>query len=169
VGRLPSASMPPRSSACCGFLIFALDATLPVFKSPANKHKSVLLTAEQLRYSFGSAISDYEKWAVPAPGRPLFEAAAASLSPHSQDKVDTDNLDRGPLLLTMGGKDHTVPESIPKSTLKRYRHSPAKSNLIRSKPGPLPDHRQRMARGSRGLCGLAERPRLVISGTPPPP
>ena len=114
----------------------SLHATLPVFKNPANKHKSVSLTAEQFRYSFGNAISEeesnqlHEKWAVPSPGRPLFEAAAANLSPHSPDKVDTDNPDRGPLLLTMGGKDRTVPESITKSTLKQYRHSPAKTNLV---------------------------------------
>ena len=42
----------------------------------------------------------------------------------------TDNPDRGPLLLTMAGKDHTVPEAITKSTLKQYRHSPAKTNLV---------------------------------------
>ena len=54
----------------------ALHATLPVFKNPANKHKSVSLTAEQFRYSFGNAISEeesdqlYQRWAVPSPGRP---------------------------------------------------------------------------------------------------
>jgi hypothetical protein len=30
----------------------------------------------------------------------------------------------------MGGKDHTVLEAITKSTLKQYRHSPAKTNLV---------------------------------------
>ena len=59
----------------------------------------------------------YERWTIPAPGRPLFEAAAANFSLHSPAKVDTDNQDRGPLLLIMGGKDHTVPEAITKSTL----------------------------------------------------
>lgn len=114
----------------------ALYGTLPVFKNPANKHKAVSLTAEQFRFSFGNAIPEeesnelYEKWAVPSPGRPLFEAATANLSPHSPAKVDTDNPDRGPLLLTMGGKDHTVPEAVTKSTLKQYRHSPAKTNLV---------------------------------------
>jgi pimeloyl-ACP methyl ester carboxylesterase len=114
----------------------SLHATLPVFKNPANKHKAVALTAKQFHSSFGNTLSEeesnqlYEKWAVPSPGRPLFEAAAASLSRHSPDKVDTDNPDRGPLLLTMGGKDHTVPEAITKSTLKQYRHSPAKTNLV---------------------------------------
>ena len=116
--------------------VSSLHATLSVFRNPANKHKSVSLTAEQFRYAFANAVSEeesnqlYEKWAVPSPARPLFEAAAANISRHSPAKVDTDNPERGPLLLTMGGKDHTVPESITKSTLKQYRHSSAKTNLV---------------------------------------
>jgi esterase/lipase len=35
----------------------------------------------------------------------------------------------GPLLLVMGGQDHTVPEAITKSTLKQYRHSDAVTEL----------------------------------------
>jgi pimeloyl-ACP methyl ester carboxylesterase len=113
----------------------ALRSTLPVFKNPANIHKAVSLTAEQFRYSFGNAISEtesgdlYERWSIPAPGRPLFEAATANFSLHSPDKVQTRNEDRGPLLLVMGGRDHTVPEAITKSTLKQYRHSDAVTDL----------------------------------------
>ncbi len=113
----------------------ALRSTLPVFRNPANIHKAVSLTAEQFRYSFGNAISEtesddlHERWAIPAPGRPLFEAAAANFSLHSPDKVQTRNEDRGPLLLVMGGQDHTVPEAITKSTLKQYRHSDAVTDL----------------------------------------
>src|SRR5262249_62107207 len=72
----------------------ALKATLAVFKIPANKHRSVSLTAEQFRFAFGSAISEeesadlYERWSIPAPGRPLYEAAAANFNPHSPAKVD---------------------------------------------------------------------------------
>ena len=90
------------------------------------------------------------------PGKPLFEAAAANFSLHSPAKVDTDNDDRGPLLLIMGGQDHTVPEAITKSTLKQYRalrrrHRPAR---VRG-PRPLADHRRRLAGGRRGLSGVA--------------
>jgi predicted esterase len=60
---------------------------------------------------------------------PLFQAATANFNPHAQTKVDTQNEDRGPLLLTMGGKDHTVPEAISKSTYKQYRHSGATTEL----------------------------------------
>ena len=114
----------------------ALKATLPVFKNPANKHRAVSLTAEQFRFAFGNAIpaeeSDelFEQWAIPAPGKPLFEAAAANFNPHSPAKVDTENQGRGPLLLIMGGKDHTVPEAVTKSTLKQYRHSEATTDIL---------------------------------------
>jgi pimeloyl-ACP methyl ester carboxylesterase len=113
----------------------ALHSTLPVFKNPANKHKAVSLTAEQFRYSFGNAVSEeesdalYERWAIPAPGKPLFEAAAANFSLHSPAKVNTANEGRGPLLLIMGGRDHTVPEAITKATVKQYRHSSAVTEL----------------------------------------
>ncbi len=113
----------------------ALHSTLPVFKNPANKHRAVSLTAEQFRYSFGNVISEeesnelYERWTIPAPGKPLFEAAAANFSLHSPAKVNTANEGRGPLLLVMGGQDHTVPEVITKATVKQYRHSSAITDL----------------------------------------
>jgi pimeloyl-ACP methyl ester carboxylesterase len=115
----------------------ALKATLPVFKNPANKNRSVSLTAEQFRFAFANAVSEkesqelYEHWAIPAPGRPLFEAASANFNPHSPAKVATDNENRGPLLLITGGKDHTVPESVTRSTLKQYRHSEAVTDIVK--------------------------------------
>ncbi|MCL3817946.1 alpha/beta hydrolase [Aeromicrobium wangtongii] len=115
--------------------VSALKATVPVFKNPANRNRAVSLTAAQFRFAFGNAIaateSDelFDRWAIPAPGKPLFEAAAANFNPHSAAKVATDNSHRGPLLLTLGGKDHTVPASVTRATLKQYRHSTAVTDL----------------------------------------
>jgi len=114
----------------------ALRSTLPVFKNPGNRHKAVSLTPEQFRFAFGNAIdpeeSDalFDRWSIPAPGKPLFEAAAANFNPHSPAKVDTDNQLRGPLLLVAGGVDNTVPESVTKATLKQYRHSDAVTDFL---------------------------------------
>ena len=113
----------------------SLRATLPVFKNPANIHRAVSLTAKEFHYSFGNALSEeesndlHERWAIPAPGKPLFEASVANFSLHSPDKVNTGNEGRGPLLLIMGKQDHTVPEAITKSTVKQYRHSSAVTDL----------------------------------------
>jgi pimeloyl-ACP methyl ester carboxylesterase len=114
----------------------ALHSTQPVFKNPENLHRAVSLTAKEFRYGFGNAISEdeshtlWQQWAIPAPGKPLFEAAAANFSLHSPASVEVRNSERGPLLLIAGGKDHTVPEVITKATLKQYRHSPAVTDLI---------------------------------------
>jgi pimeloyl-ACP methyl ester carboxylesterase len=114
----------------------SLRATLPVFENPANIKRAVSLTAKEFHYAFGNALTEeesdrlFEKWTIPSPGRPLFEAASANFSAKSPAKVDTGNEDRGPLLLLMGGKDHTVPEAISKATLKQYRHSGADTELL---------------------------------------
>ncbi|MBV8691153.1 MAG: dienelactone hydrolase family protein, partial [Actinobacteria bacterium] len=72
----------------------------------------------------------FDRWAVPGPARPLFEAATANFSPHAASKVDTDNDERGPLLLVMGGEDHTVPESVTKATAQQYKHSAAVTDTM---------------------------------------
>ncbi|MFC6085824.1 alpha/beta hydrolase [Sphaerisporangium aureirubrum] len=113
----------------------ALRSTLPVFRNPANRRRAVSLTFDQFTYAFGNAIPAreaaelYERWTIPAPGKPLFEAAAANFSPRSPAKVDTGNDARGPLLLIAGGMDHTVPVAVTKATLKQYRHSTAITEL----------------------------------------
>jgi pimeloyl-ACP methyl ester carboxylesterase len=113
----------------------SLHATFPVFRSPSNKHEAVSLTAEQFRYAFAGAVSEeestelWEQWAIPSPGKPLFEAAAANFSPHSPASVETRNAERGPLLLVMGGQDKTVPEAITKAEYKKYRDSGAITDL----------------------------------------
>jgi pimeloyl-ACP methyl ester carboxylesterase len=114
----------------------SLRVTFPVFKNPANRNRAVSLTAEQFRYAFGNAIPEREsdelhaRWSIPAPGKPLFEAAAANFDPHSPAKVETANEMRGPLLLIMGGRDHTVPEAVTRATLKQYRHSDAVTDIL---------------------------------------
>jgi non-heme chloroperoxidase len=113
----------------------ALRVASVALRNPANRKRAVSLTREQFRYGFGNALSDtesdelHELWAIPSPGRPLFEAATANLSPGSPAKVDTRNATRGPLLLISGGKDHTVPPAIVKATRKRYAHSSAVTDL----------------------------------------
>lgn len=113
-----------------------LRSGFPVLSNPANASRAVSLTAEQFRYAFGNAVSEqesrelFDRWSIPAPGKPLFEAAAANFNPHSPAKVDTANESRGPLLLMAGGKDHTVPETIVRATLKQYRHSHAVTDIV---------------------------------------
>ena len=113
----------------------ALRVASVALRNPANKKRPVSLTREQFRYGFGNALSAeesdalYDRWTIPSPGKPLFEAAFANLMPGSPARVATANATRGPLLLTAGGQDHTVPRAVVKATLKRYRKSSAVTEL----------------------------------------
>jgi len=112
-----------------------LRSGLPALGNPANLHKAVSLTAKEFRFGFGNALTPeesdelHEKWTIPSPAKPLFQAAVANFSLHSPAKVKTDNSDRGPLLLISGTADHTVPDVVTRSTLKQYRDSTAVTEL----------------------------------------
>jgi pimeloyl-ACP methyl ester carboxylesterase len=75
----------------------------------------VPLTYDQFRYAFANAVDEdeakalYSEYAVPAPAEPLFQAVASNINPWTEIKVDTHSPNRGPLLITSGEKDHTVP------------------------------------------------------------
>jgi pimeloyl-ACP methyl ester carboxylesterase len=112
-----------------------LRAGLPALGNPANVHKAISLTRKEFRFSFGNALTEeesdqlFDRWTIPSPARPLFQAAVANFTLHSQAKVNTENDTRGPLLLISGGEDHTVPDVVTKSTLKQYRDSTALTEL----------------------------------------
>ncbi len=108
-----------------------LKSGFPVLENPANRHRTVMLTAKQFRYAFGNVLTEeesndlYEKWAIPGPGRPLFEDAFANFSRKSPAKVDTHTAVRGPLLLTSGTEDHTVPKKVTEQAFKLYADGPS--------------------------------------------
>jgi non-heme chloroperoxidase len=115
----------------------ALKSASPVLGNPANFNRAVPLTYEQFRYGFANAVGEdeakelYNTFAVPAPGEPLFQAAAANLNPWSEVKVDTKNPDRGPMLLISGEKDNTVPWSIVNASYKLQKRNPGVTEVAR--------------------------------------
>jgi pimeloyl-ACP methyl ester carboxylesterase len=108
-----------------------LRSGFPVLGNPANKKRTVSLSAKQFRYSFGNAISQeesdalHEAWTIPGPGLPLFEDATANFSRTSPAKVDTHSAVRGPLLLVSGTEDHTVPKAVTLEVLGLYADNPS--------------------------------------------
>jgi non-heme chloroperoxidase len=98
----------------------ALKSAWPVLGNPRNRHRAVPLTLEQFRYGFANRVGEeeakelYESYAVPGSGVPIFEAAAANINPWTDDRVDTLNPKRGPMLIVSGEGDHTVPPAIAK-------------------------------------------------------
>ena len=113
----------------------ALKSALPVLRNPLNYKRAVSLTESQFRYGFTNAVSEkeahelYVKYAMPAPGRPLFQAATATFNPNAATTVNLANPARGPLLLIAGLEDHTVPPVLVKSARRAYRKSSAVTEL----------------------------------------
>jgi non-heme chloroperoxidase len=119
--------------------ISALKSGSPVLGNPANRNRAVPLTFEQFRYGFANAVSEeearqlYEEFAVPAPGKPLFQAAAANLNPWTEAKVDTRNPERGPLLIISGEKDHTVPWAIANASFQQQDGNEGVTEIVEMK------------------------------------
>jgi non-heme chloroperoxidase len=107
----------------------ALKASFPVLGNPFNLKKAISLSFEQFKYGFANELSEdearevYDRWTIPAPARPLFQAATATFNPNSETKVNTANTTRGPLLITGGEKDHIAPPILGKASLKKYNKS----------------------------------------------
>jgi non-heme chloroperoxidase len=120
--------------------ISALRVANAVLHNPLNWNRAVPLTYDQFRYGFANAVSEdeakelYESFSVPTSGAPLFQAATANVNPWTEAKVDTKNPKRGPLLITSGAKDHTVPPAIAKASFKRQRKNEGVTEFV-SFPG----------------------------------
>ena len=119
--------------------ISALKSGSPVLGNPANRNRAVPLTYEQFRYAFANAVTEdeakelYETYAVPAAGRPLFQAATANINPWTEAKVDTDNPERGPLLIISGEKDHTVPWALSNAAYKQQKDNAGVTEIVEIK------------------------------------
>ncbi len=115
----------------------ALKSASPVLGNPANRNRGVPLTYAQFRYAFANAVSEaeakelYERFAVPASGAPIFQAALANINPWTEVKVDTKSADRGPLLIISGQNDHTVPPAIANASYMQQKRNSAVTEIVK--------------------------------------
>ena len=99
-------------------------------RNPANRKTAQMMTPKQFHYAFCNILSEsesqavYERYCVPGPGRPLFQAGLANFNPNAVTKIDF-KADRAPLLILGGGKDHTVPAASTRANFKLQKKSPA--------------------------------------------
>jgi non-heme chloroperoxidase len=116
--------------------ISALKSASPVLRNPANRNRAVLLTFDQFRFAFANMVDEaeaqelYDTYSVPTSGKPLFQAAAANLNPWTEVKVDTENPDRGPLLIISGQKDNTVPWSIANASYGQQKDNASLTEIV---------------------------------------
>jgi len=114
----------------------ALKSAWPVLHNPANRNRAIPLTFEQFRFGFANAVSEeealelYKTFAVPASGAPLFQAATANFNPWTEAKVDTENSERGPLLVISGEKDNTVPRAIAHASYEQQKRNQSVTEFI---------------------------------------
>jgi non-heme chloroperoxidase len=140
--------------------ISALKSASPVLSNPANHHRAVPLTYEQFRFGFANAVEEdeakqlYETFAVPASGTPIFQAATANLNPWTEAKVDTENPDRGPLLLISGEKDNTAPPAITNASYKKQARNEGVTEIVEL---PNRGHGLVVDSGWREVCDTALR------------
>jgi pimeloyl-ACP methyl ester carboxylesterase len=117
--------------------ISALKSAWPVLGNPANRDRAVPLTYDQFRFGFANAVSEaeaeqlYETFAVPASGAPVFQAATANLNPWTEAKVDTENPDRGPLLIISGEKDNTVPWAVANASYHQQQRNASVTEIVK--------------------------------------
>jgi pimeloyl-ACP methyl ester carboxylesterase len=136
----------------------SLKSAFPVLGNPRNRHRAVPLTYDQFRYAFANAVSAeeakelYDTYAVPAAGAPLFQAATANLNPWTEVKVDTENPERGPLLIISGEKDHTVPPAVANASYKQQKDNPGVTEIVEM---PNRGHALTIDSGWREVCDKA--------------
>jgi alpha-beta hydrolase superfamily lysophospholipase len=108
-----------------------LRAAFPVLRNPANRNSTVELTPRQFHFAFTNTMAGdeskaaYDRYHVPGPGRPIFQAAVANLNPRAVTKVDLHKDDRPPLLVIGNDRDNTVPASVSKEAAGRLGRSKA--------------------------------------------
>ena len=107
-----------------------LHSVFPVLKNPLNHHRAVGFTLEQWTYAFTNTYTEeeslafYERYAIPASGRVLFDSVLANFKPgHQEAWVDFKNDKRAPLLFLSGSEDNIMPPSVQASNAKHYKSS----------------------------------------------
>jgi non-heme chloroperoxidase len=109
----------------------------PFLVNPLTRSRAITLTFDQFKYGWTNALDEkgakelYESFHVAGSGISLVQMGNASLNPWTEAKVDTKNPDRGPLLITDGEKDHTVPWAIANAAYKRQRRNRAVTEIVR--------------------------------------
>jgi non-heme chloroperoxidase len=138
--------------------ISALKSGSPVLRNLANRNRAVPLTYEQFCYAFANAVSEeeahqlYEQFAVPTPGKPLFQAASANLH-QPRPGPAADHLGRTGPHRPLGDRQRLLPAA----------GQPGATEIVEIKGrGHAPDHRQRLAQGRRHRPSL--RPALHLVG-----
>jgi non-heme chloroperoxidase len=112
-----------------------LRTASPVLTRPYLLHKTWAHTKDSFHAGFANGVSReesdeiFDRYIIPAPARPLFQAAVANLVPSGATRVVV-NAQRGPLLLIAAEVDRTVPASAVRAAYNKQRRNPGVTELV---------------------------------------
>jgi len=117
-----------------------IRATGTILLNPFNRNKTTPITKKQFHYNFANTLSRqesdvlWERYAVPATNRMLFEVATANLNRNAPTKVDFEKPDRAPYLAVTFAKDHVVPPSAARHNTEKYKTGTAAFTTFPNRP-----------------------------------
>src|SRR6185312_11195934 len=109
----------------------------PLLIDPRTRRRAITLSFDQFKYGWTNALDEqeakelYDTYHVAGSGVSLAQMGNANLNPWTQSKVDTENPDRGPLLIIDGEEDHTVPWAIANAAYKLQRRNPGVTEIVK--------------------------------------
>ncbi|HEY4427736.1 MAG TPA: alpha/beta hydrolase [Solirubrobacteraceae bacterium] len=115
--------------------VSVLKGVGPFLINPLTRSRAITLTFDQFNYGWTNALDEhearqlYDTYHVAGSGIALAQMGNANLNPWTESKVDTENPDRGPLLILDGEKDHTVPWAIANAAYKRQKRNPSVTEI----------------------------------------
>jgi pimeloyl-ACP methyl ester carboxylesterase len=115
----------------------ALKVAGPFLINPRWRGRAITLTFDQFKYGWANNLDEkeakelYDTYHVAGSGISLAQMGNANLNPRTEAKVDTENPERGPLLIIEGEKDHTVPWAIAHAAYKRQVRNPGVTEIVK--------------------------------------
>src|SRR5215217_2120487 len=109
----------------------------PFLVNPLTRGRAITLTFDQFKYGWANALDEkeakelYDTFHVAGSGISLMQMGNANLNPWTEATVNTNNPDRGPLLIIEGEKDHTVALAIANAAYKRQRRNPGVTEFVK--------------------------------------
>ena len=122
-------SVPPKGIKLLP--LSTIEALTPALLNPANAKRTYLFPFARWWRVFANTLSEpearaaYARYAIPAPGAAIFQAALSNLTPGSAAGLDFRNPRRAPLLVIGGEKDVIMPAALSRKIHRRHAASPA--------------------------------------------
>jgi pimeloyl-ACP methyl ester carboxylesterase len=120
-------SVPPK-----GILVLPWStyrALTPALMRPGTFRGTFLFSFKQWWRVFANTLTEaeareaYESQAIPAPGRAIFQAALANVTPRALSTVNFANPSRAPLLVIGGEKDVIMPAALSRKIFRKHQAS----------------------------------------------